>query len=99
MKNLMTVSYISIAALVLTVACSSTSKVEDQAQGEPLAYSESTESTPMPESPEASSMPEEYSSASNSLPEEVSTESASEPIPDEVAQVASLGASSSGRSR
>ena len=74
MKTTISMTAAAIAALALTVACSSKSKVSDEPQ------------------------PMDTSAAYQTVPETTVTPPAAT-VPDETAQVASLGASSSGRSR
>jgi hypothetical protein len=79
MKSKLTLIAASVAALALTVACSTKKTVTDDIQADPgvsqTAPDISSTSAPAPEVP------------------------ATPAIPDETAKVASLGASSSGRSR
>lgn len=73
MKTTISMTAAAIAALALTVACSSKSKVADEPQ--PMDTSATYQPVPEPTTPAATT------------------------VPDETAKVASLGASSSGRSR
>jgi len=83
-KSLM---YVATAALLVTLACSTKKKVEDQTQAPtPMTESSPVATSPSTETPGVTVLPENGSSTTTS-------------IPDETSQVASLGASSSGRSR
>lgn len=81
MKTVITMCAASIAALALTVSCSSKTKTTDEPQADTTAYQSSPDTL----------------STSTAVP--TPAETTSTMIPDETARVASLGASSSGRSR